>query len=89
MDGADLIAVHKGRYYSTGRNGLALGPGPFVAGLEFASGKKAKILGKPSRDFFLSAIESVNDCHPNQVVMIGDVINYLTIQLSNLKYYES
>lgn len=71
MDGADLIAVHKGRYYSQ-REGLALGPGPFVAALEFATGKTAKILGKPEKEFFLSALEDL-DCKPDEVVMIGDV----------------
>lgn len=71
MNGADLVAIHKGRYYSRG-DGLALGPGPFVSALEFATGKKAKVLGKPEEAFFLSALEGLN-CKPHEVVMIGDV----------------
>ena len=39
IKGADLVAVHKGRYYRRG-DGLALGPGPFVAAIEYATGKK-------------------------------------------------
>lgn len=71
MNGADLIAIHKGRYYSRG-DGLALGPGPFVAALEYATGKKATVMGKPEQNFFLSALEGLN-CQPKEVVMIGDV----------------
>lgn len=70
MSGADLIAIHKGRYYSRG-DGLALGPGPFVSALEFATGKTATVLGKPERAFFHSALEGFN-CEPHEVVMIGD-----------------
>lgn len=33
---ARLVAVHKGRYYKRG-DGLALGPGPFVSALQFAT----------------------------------------------------
>lgn len=75
MNGADLIAVHKGRYYSRG-DGLALGPGPFVTALEYATGKTALVLGKPEKRFFLSALEDL-DCEPSQVVMIGDVSPHL------------
>ena len=73
MKGADLIAIHKGRYYSRG-DGLALGPGPFVSALEFATGKTAKVLGKPEKDFFYSAINALEgvDCQPQEVIMIGD-----------------
>ncbi|KAJ1346335.1 Haloacid dehalogenase-like hydrolase domain-containing protein 2 [Parelaphostrongylus tenuis] len=37
LNGAQLIAVHKGRYYRRA-DGLALGPGPFVAAIEYATG---------------------------------------------------
>lgn len=65
------MAIHKGRYYSKG-DGLALGPGPFVAALEFATGAKATVVGKPERNFFLSALEDLG-CEPYEAVMIGDV----------------
>lgn len=55
LEGADLIAIHKGKYYRR-EDGLALGPGPFVAALEFAASKKATIVGKPEKNFFAEAI---------------------------------
>lgn len=39
IQGAELVAVHKGRYYKRD-DGLALGPGPFVAAIEYATGAK-------------------------------------------------
>lgn len=36
---AVLIGIHKGRYYER-KDGLALGPGPFVEALEYSSGRK-------------------------------------------------
>lgn len=39
LEGAPLIAIHKARYYKRS-DGLALGPGAFVAGLEYSTGKE-------------------------------------------------
>ncbi|XP_055873339.1 haloacid dehalogenase-like hydrolase domain-containing protein 2 isoform X3 [Biomphalaria glabrata] len=69
-NGAQLIAIHKARYYKRS-DGLALGPGPFVTALEYASDLKAEIVGKPSADFFLSSITDIS-CQPSQCIMIGD-----------------
>ncbi|KAK6010024.1 HAD hydrolase family [Ostertagia ostertagi] len=41
LNGAQLVAIHKGRYYKRA-DGLALGPGPFVAALEYATGAKVR-----------------------------------------------
>ncbi|ESO99469.1 hypothetical protein LOTGIDRAFT_113609 [Lottia gigantea] len=70
INGAQLIAIHKAKYYKR-TDGLALGPGPFVTALEYASGVSAHIVGKPSSDFFLSAIKDY-DCQPADCYMIGD-----------------
>lgn len=51
LDGAPLIAIHKARYYKR-KDGLALGPGPFVTGLEYATDCKAAVVGKPEKTFF-------------------------------------
>ncbi|RWS23595.1 haloacid dehalogenase-like hydrolase domain-containing protein 2 [Leptotrombidium deliense] len=84
--GAPLIAVHKGRYYKR-KDGLALGPGPFVMALEYASDVKAQVIGKPEATFFKSAIKPFN-CETDEVAMIGDVC-YLFLSFcthfSNLK----
>ncbi|KAM6475821.1 haloacid dehalogenase-like hydrolase domain-containing protein 2 isoform 2-T2 [Liasis olivaceus] len=70
LDGAPLIAIHKARYYKR-KDGLALGPGPFVTGLEYATDQKAMVVGKPEQTFFLEALRGTN-CGPEEAVMIGD-----------------
>jgi HAD superfamily hydrolase (TIGR01458 family) len=49
--GAELIGMHKNRWWLT-EAGPTLDSGAFVAGLEFAGGVKARVMGKPSRAFF-------------------------------------
>lgn len=71
LEGAPLIAIHKARYYKR-KVGLALGPGPFVAGLEYATDVTATVVGKPAQTFFLEALRGTN-CAPEETVMIGDV----------------
>ncbi len=72
MSGADLIALQKGRYFAT-PEGPSLDTGSFVALLEFASGKIARVLGKPSADFFRMALESLG-CAPEKAIVVGDEI---------------
>jgi ribonucleotide monophosphatase NagD (HAD superfamily) len=42
-----------------------------VAALEYASGREATVLGKPSLAFFTLAVEGLH-CVPEDVAMIGD-----------------
>ncbi|XP_036612216.1 haloacid dehalogenase-like hydrolase domain-containing protein 2 [Trichosurus vulpecula] len=70
LNGAPLIAIHKARYFKR-KDGLALGPGPFVTGLEYATDTKAIVVGKPEGKFFLEALRGI-DCTPEEVIMIGD-----------------
>ncbi|XP_034564965.1 haloacid dehalogenase-like hydrolase domain-containing protein 2 [Notolabrus celidotus] len=70
LNGAPLIAIHKARYYKR-LDGLALGPGPFVMGLEYATGCTATVVGKPENTFFAQALSDLG-CSPNEAVMIGD-----------------
>lgn len=58
MGGAELIALQKGRFFR-GAEGLQIGVGAFVDALEYASGKQAKIIGKPSRQFFNLAVHDI------------------------------
>lgn len=71
LSGGELIAIHKTRYYKR-PDGLALGPGPFVTALEFASGKAASVVGKPDKLFYESVQQQLN-CPMSETVMIGDV----------------
>lgn len=68
--GAALVAVQKNRYWQTGGS-LSLDAGPFVAALEYATGKTARVVGKPSRELFLTAAAGLG-LAPERVVMVGD-----------------
>ncbi|XP_064628671.1 haloacid dehalogenase-like hydrolase domain-containing protein 2 isoform X2 [Lineus longissimus] len=70
MNGAGFIAIHKARYYKT-KTGLNLGPGLFVTGLESVTDKRAEVVGKPEKTFFLEALRDL-DCKPENTIMIGD-----------------
>ncbi|RLJ70213.1 HAD superfamily hydrolase (TIGR01458 family) [Hydrogenivirga caldilitoris] len=72
-DGAKLITAAKNRYFKDRDGKLSLDAGPFVKALEFASGKRAKVIGKPSREFFLSAVRSM-DLTPQECAVVGDDI---------------
>merc|ERR1712039_215316 len=69
-----LVAVNKGRYFQR-PDGLAMQAGPFVAALEFATGRDAVVIGKPSRVFFdAAARDAAGEVSPDSrhCVMIGD-----------------
>ncbi|CAG8497129.1 6563_t:CDS:2 [Acaulospora morrowiae] len=71
---ASLIAVHKGKYYAE-QDGLSLGPGAFVEALEYSSGIKAAVVGKPEKIIYEQAIEDMGlKEETKRVVMIGDDI---------------
>ncbi len=70
MDGAELIALQKNRYWRK-EDGLSLDAGPFVAALEYASGKGATVVGKPEKSFFRLALADLG-LGPHEVAMVGD-----------------
>lgn len=71
MDGAKLLALQKNRYWRQ-ESGLSLDAGPFVAALEYASGKTATVVGKPERSFFRLALEDLGNLEAREVAMVGD-----------------
>ncbi len=73
MNGAELVAMHMNKYWQT-ENGLQMDIGAFVAGLEFVTGKHARIIGKPTADFFLLAADNLG-LAPDQVLVVGDDID--------------
>jgi HAD superfamily hydrolase (TIGR01458 family) len=73
LSGAEFVALHRNRYWKTGR-GLCLDAGAFVAALEYATGRTATLVGKPSRPLFEAAARSM-DLSPGDVVMVGDSLN--------------
>jgi HAD superfamily hydrolase (TIGR01458 family) len=72
MDGAELIALQKNRYWMRA-DGLVLDVGPFVAAIEFAVGREAYVVGKPSRGFFDQVLAGLG-VSANAAVMVGDDI---------------
>jgi HAD superfamily hydrolase (TIGR01458 family) len=70
MDGAELIALQRNRYWLT-PDGLALDVGPFVAALEYATRTDAFVVGKPSVDFFETILAGV-PVEPSAAAMVGD-----------------
>jgi HAD superfamily hydrolase (TIGR01458 family) len=72
MDGAELIALQKNRYWLRA-DGLALDVGPFVAALEYATSREAYVVGKPSRSFFEEILSDLGVEAP-EAALVGDDI---------------
>lgn len=72
MGGAEIVALHKGRYWQLD-GGLALDIGAFVTGLEYATGKAAAVIGKPSPAMYYAALADLG-LEADDVVMVGDDI---------------
>lgn len=66
-----FYALAKNRVFKDEDGELSLDAGPFVAALEYATGRGATVLGKPSEAFFHGAVESLG-CEPDEAVMVGD-----------------
>ncbi|MGK2877594.1 MAG: TIGR01458 family HAD-type hydrolase [Solirubrobacterales bacterium] len=72
MDGAQLMALQHNRYWQHG-DGLMLDVGAWAAALEYATGRTAITVGKPSNEFFNAALASLG-VDANSAVMVGDDI---------------
>lgn len=72
MDGAELIALQKNRYWLT-PDGLSLDVGPFVAAIEYATGRQAYVVGKPAPAFFEEVLSDLG-VDATQAAMVGDDI---------------
>lgn len=70
LAGAELIALQRNRYWSRA-DGLALDVGPFVAALEYATAREARVVGKPAHGFFEGVLQGL-DISADEAVMIGD-----------------
>jgi HAD superfamily hydrolase (TIGR01458 family) len=56
--GADLIAMHRNRWWYTAR-GETIDTGGFVAALEYATGTRARLTGKPAAPMFRAAFRAL------------------------------
>ncbi|HTO73023.1 MAG TPA: HAD-IIA family hydrolase [Gemmatimonadales bacterium] len=70
--GARFVALSRDRYFQS-RQGLTLDAGPFVAALEYATGRSAEVVGKPSEGYFREALATLGPgIDPARVAMVGD-----------------
>ena len=69
--GAEFIALASNRMFVDEDGKPSLDVGAFVAALEYAAGRRATVLGKPSAAFFHLAVADMG-LAPNEVAMIGD-----------------
>lgn len=73
LDGAELVAMHRNLYWRTAE-GYSLDTGAYLAALELSAGVTATVLGKPSGDFFFSAVNDLGVA-ATDAAMIGDDID--------------
>ena len=72
MDGAELVALQKNRFWLRA-DGLSLDVGPFVAAIEFATGREAHVVGKPAQGFFSAVLDDLGVA-AQEAAMVGDDI---------------
>jgi HAD superfamily hydrolase (TIGR01458 family) len=70
LDGVELVALHRNRYWKSGGE-LLLDVGAFVAAFEYATGRIATLVGKPSRAMFEAAGRSMG-LALSDLAMVGD-----------------
>lgn len=68
--GARILALQKARYFYS-PEGKNVDTGAFVSLFEYASEKKATLLGKPDPHFFMTAIRHLG-LKPEEVCIVGD-----------------
>jgi HAD superfamily hydrolase (TIGR01458 family) len=70
QDGARLVCLHKNQWWQTAQGPL-LDAGAFVAGLEYAAGVDAEIVGKPTAAYFEAALAELG-ARAEDATMVGD-----------------
>ncbi len=68
--GASFYCLHKNKWWQTSR-GPMLDGGAFVAGLEYATGVEATVLGKPSPSYFAAALDAL-EAEPERTWLVTD-----------------
>jgi ribonucleotide monophosphatase NagD (HAD superfamily) len=65
------VRLQRIRWWRVSLNRKLLDAGAFVAGLEYAAGVDAEVVGKPSASFFTAALDALG-ARPDEAVMVGD-----------------
>jgi HAD superfamily hydrolase (TIGR01458 family) len=74
INGADIIAMHKNRYWEPDGKTLTMDAGAFISAIEYATSKEAILIGKPSPIYFNTAIKKLGFKPGSEFLMIGDDI---------------
>jgi HAD superfamily hydrolase (TIGR01458 family) len=74
LDGAELVALQRGRYFLL-TDGRHLDTGILVEALESAAETSARLIGKPSPDFFRMVFDRMGDDAGDPDVVIGDDVD--------------
>lgn len=72
LAGCDFIAVQKNKFWKPDGKTLCLDSGSFLKAIEFASGKEATLVGKPSPLYFQAALKKLGFEPDSEFYMIGD-----------------
>jgi len=74
LNGAEIIAMQMNKFWI--KNGKPeLDAGSFVSAIEYATNKKAVVIGKPSPIYFKEALKSLGFSENSKFIMIGDDID--------------
>jgi HAD superfamily hydrolase (TIGR01450 family) len=71
-NGADIVAMHMNRYWSPEKNKFVLDAGSYISAIEYATEKKAILVGKPSPIYFQTALEMLGYPKDSTFLMLGD-----------------
>ena len=69
--GADFIAMQKNKFWKPDGKNLCLDAGSFISAIEYATGKEALLIGKPSSIYFRTALKILGD-ENSSFYMLGD-----------------
>jgi HAD superfamily hydrolase (TIGR01458 family) len=72
LNGADIIAMHKNRFWQPDGKTLTMDAGAFITAIEYATEEKAILIGKPSPIYFQTALKRLGFKKDDKFAMIGD-----------------
>ena len=84
LNGADFIAMQKNKFWNTPEDGLLLDAGSFIKAIEFAVGREAVLIGKPSPLYFQTALQFIGLDKSQKFLMLGDDLETDIIGAQNL-----
>lgn len=71
LNNAEFIGLHNNRLFQRENGVVEPSVGPILAFLQFATGRKSLIIGKPEWNFYAAGLEMLN-LKPDEVIVVGD-----------------